>query len=112
VRPMPGQDITEEYDTAKEYVREKFEENPDLAESDTKLVFEMIKDALGIELPFDHADMPSVGTITRASRELRNEEGYNELVSDETQEQREEAEEDMTEHMGDTSQEDDRIIWG
>jgi len=32
---MPGQDITEEYDTAKEYVREKFEENPDLAESDT-----------------------------------------------------------------------------
>lgn len=107
-----GTDIKQEYDTAKEYVREKFEENPDLAESDTELVFEMIQDALGITLPFDKATMPSVGTVTRASRELRNEEGYNELVSDQTQEDREEAESDMREHLSDSSEEEDRIIWG
>lgn len=111
---MVGQDITKEYETAKDYVREKFEEDPDLANSDTELVFRMIEDALGIVLPFEKTEMPSVGTITRASRELRNEEGYNELVDDEVEEDRKQADESMTQHMAGTSKaqtEDSQVLW-
>lgn len=109
---MPGTDITKEYQSSKEYVREKFEEDPDLAESDTKLVLRMLEDALGISLPIKDDAMPSIGTITRASRELRNEEGYDELVSEETQEKRDEAENDMRENFSEDSQQKNEIIWG
>lgn len=111
---MPGTDIIEEYDTAKDYVREKFEEDPKLANSDTELIFNMIQEALGISLPLEKANMPSIGTITRASRELRNEEGYNELVDDDVQESREKAQEAMKNKMANSSTsqtQDSKLLW-
>jgi len=108
---MPGTPVTEEYETAKDFIREKFEENPELVESDTQLVLAIIEEAVGISLPVDTETMPSIGTITRASRELRNEEGYDELVSDETQEAREKAESSMREHLCDSSQDDEDVLW-
>lgn len=110
---MPGQDITEKYESDKEMVRKKFEQNHDLIEKDpTKLVLEIIEEASGVKLPITKDDIPSVGTITRASRDLRKNDGYDQYVSEQTKEAREKAEKEMRQHFSDSSQEDDRIIWG
>lgn len=90
-----GEDWKEEYENAKEYLRDKFDEDPELTESDTKLVLKIIEDASGIVIPVDEDDIPAVGTITRASRELRREEGYEDLASDEVTEERDDKEESM-----------------
>lgn len=97
---MNGEDILEEYETTKEYIREKFDEDPDLTESDTKLVLQVIEDATGIAIPLDAEDIPKVGTITRVSRELRREEGYEDLADPEVTEKGDQKEQKMEERHG------------
>lgn len=96
-------DPTEEYETTKEYIRQKFEENPELTESDTKLFLDILEDATGLVIPVDVDvdDLPKVGSVTRASRKLRREEGYEDLARDEVTEARDNKEEEMEDkHSG------------
>jgi len=104
-----GEDIKKEYEDAEHLVREKMEENPDLADSDTRLVLRIIQDAAGVELPISEEEIPAVGTITRASRVVRNQEP--DLVDDEVEENRRKKEEQTSEHFKD-SDDENRVIWG
>lgn len=60
--------------STKEKIREMFDENPDLTNSDTRVALEFIERALPDHVVFDveAGDLPSIGTITKASRVLRN----------------------------------------
>jgi len=84
--------IKEEYEDAESLVRQKMKENPELAESDTKLVLEIISEASGIFIPLSPEEIPAIGTITRASRKVRKEEEIEKLVSDTVEQERQEKE--------------------
>lgn len=58
----------------KDRIRELFEKEPDYTNSDTKVALRFIEDSLpeGYMFDVDAGDLPSIGTVTKASRVLRN----------------------------------------
>lgn len=60
--------------STKDKIREMFDEDPDLTDSDTKVALKFVERSLpeGYMFDVDPGDLPSIGTITKSSRVLRN----------------------------------------
>lgn len=90
-------DWEKRYGQAKDYIRNKFRDDPRLVESDTRLFLEIVKEVSDKDLDISEDDVPAIGTVTRSSRQLRNDEGFEKLASDEVSRGRKRREESMKE---------------